>query len=86
MCNNLHYLRNLPCLPSPMVPMMQSLLLVQLLRHAWMECKKNMYGIDPLYEHQPHFSDNLVWIGAMSGDKACSFPGNILHPRWSWCV
>ncbi|XVE71787.1 hypothetical protein DITRI_Ditri10aG0179900 [Diplodiscus trichospermus] len=35
----------------------------------------------PQYEHQPHFSDNVVWMptGAISGDKAGSFPGNILH-------
>ncbi|XP_039024261.1 uncharacterized protein LOC120157071 [Hibiscus syriacus] len=35
----------------------------------------------PQYEHQPHFSDSVVCMptGAMSGDKACGFPGNILH-------
>ncbi|XP_022732489.1 uncharacterized protein LOC111286662 [Durio zibethinus] len=35
----------------------------------------------PQYEHQPQFSDNVVWMptGAISGDKACGFPGNILH-------
>ncbi|WRX34208.1 PB1 domain - like 10 [Theobroma cacao] len=35
----------------------------------------------PQYEHQPQFSDNVVWMppGAISGDKAGGFPGNILH-------
>ncbi|XVF34254.1 hypothetical protein REPUB_Repub18cG0043600 [Reevesia pubescens] len=35
----------------------------------------------PQYEHQPQFSDNVVWMptGAFSGDKAGGFPGNILH-------
>ncbi|XVF47725.1 hypothetical protein PTKIN_Ptkin03bG0134000 [Pterospermum kingtungense] len=33
------------------------------------------------YEHQPQFSDNVVWMptGAISGDKAGGFPGNILQ-------
>ncbi|XP_022755398.1 uncharacterized protein LOC111303416 [Durio zibethinus] len=35
----------------------------------------------PQYEHQPQFSDNVVWMptGVISGDKTSSFPGNILH-------
>ncbi|XP_022753369.1 uncharacterized protein LOC111301727 isoform X2 [Durio zibethinus] len=35
----------------------------------------------PQYEHQTQFSDNVVWMptGAISGDKAGGFPGNILH-------
>ncbi|TXG61012.1 hypothetical protein EZV62_012375 [Acer yangbiense] len=34
----------------------------------------------PTYEHQPQFSESVVWMppGAISGDKA-GFPGNILH-------
>ncbi|KAL5773117.1 hypothetical protein ACOSQ2_013041 [Xanthoceras sorbifolium] len=34
----------------------------------------------PAFEHQPQFSENVVWMppGAISGDKA-GFPGNILH-------
>ncbi|GMJ07188.1 hypothetical protein like AT5G57610 [Hibiscus trionum] len=33
------------------------------------------------FEHQPQFSDNLVWMptGAISGDKAGVFPANMLH-------
>ncbi|XVF70054.1 hypothetical protein PTKIN_Ptkin11bG0130500 [Pterospermum kingtungense] len=35
----------------------------------------------PQYEYQPQFSDNAVWMptGAIPGDKAGGFPGNILH-------
>ncbi|KAE8718778.1 Serine/threonine protein kinase, putative isoform 3 [Hibiscus syriacus] len=33
------------------------------------------------YEHQPQFSDNVVWMptGAIPGNKLGGFPGNILH-------
>ncbi|KAH1107828.1 hypothetical protein J1N35_011596 [Gossypium stocksii] len=35
----------------------------------------------PQYEHQPQFSDNVIWMptGAIPGNKPAGFPSNILH-------
>lgn len=44
------------------------------------EYTRSQLNQHPTYDHQPPYSENVVWMpaGAISGDKA-GFPGNLLH-------
>ncbi|KAJ7979492.1 Kinase family protein [Quillaja saponaria] len=44
------------------------------------EYTRQQVNHQPVYEHQPRYSENVVWLppGAMSSEKS-GFPGNILH-------
>ncbi|XP_050272510.1 uncharacterized protein LOC126715771 isoform X2 [Quercus robur] len=44
------------------------------------EYSRQQVSHQPTYEHQPQYSENVMWVpsGAISGDKS-GFPGNIFH-------